>query len=1107
MNEASRNQIVAADPGANTWLVANAGSGKTRVLTDRVARLLLGGAEPLSILCLTYTKAAAAEMQNRLFKTLGSWAMATDAELQHSLAQLGEAEGLTPLKLAQARQLFAKAIETPGGIRIQTIHSFCAALLRRFPLEAGVSPGFTEIDDRSALLLREEILEDLALSHDAPALERLMALGGDLAKLLPVIISSRADFMTAPEGDALRDAISVPPGLDEETLLASVFLGGEGELLADLAPLLLTGGSNDSKAGRKIAALLPLQPSMATLAVLEGLFISGPETKNPLAAKVGSFPTKGMQKTAAAYMDRLDALMLRVEAARAGRIALNLLRRTEALHRFARAFLARYHAAKERRGWLDFDDLITLATELLTDPSLSAWVLYRLDGGISHVLVDEAQDTSPAQWRLIQLLTSEFTAGEGSHDDPRTLFVVGDKKQSIYSFQGADVTAFDAMRDRFRLAFEEAGLALNERPLIHSFRSSPAILRLVDLCFPPERQAAMGGAVEHVAFHGDLPGRVDFWPVVTPPEAEAAGEWYKPEDRTGQESADVQLARQISIEIRQMIDRGEQILDRGQRRAVHEGDFLILVRRRAALFQEVIRACKMQGLQIAGADRLVLSDELAVKDVLALLRFLDTPEDDLSLAAALRSPLLGLSEDGLFRLAHGRKGFLWERLRDAEGLDEIRAVLDDLRKQAEFLRPFELIDRILTRHDGRRKLLGRLGEEAADGLDELMSQALAFEQVDVPGLTGFLVWMDSGKVVAKRQAESEGHRIRVMTVHGAKGLEAPIVILPDTGDRRAPNEDPVVVPEAAPPLWLAPKDEATAMEREANEARKAVREAESLRLLYVAVTRARGWLIVAASGKAGEGSWYGMLLEAAKSLPLQPYLDGRMRHEMGEWVAPQVKPVAGTELATLPGWALQAVAPGPEALQEFSPSKLGGVKTLPGEAAGDPDALGRGVLLHEFLERFPSLAAEDRAMLGEVSPELAAVAEALIAKPDLAEIFGPETLAEVGFAMEWNGGILSGSIDRMVIGPERLLVVDYKSNQQVPQSALDVPEGYLRQLGAYAHAAEALYPGRRIEVAILWTESQSLMAIDRDIVRLALERSAISSGAAALHLDDAEAAT
>ncbi len=1104
MNEASLRQIAAADPGENTWLTANAGSGKTRVLTDRVARLLLGGADPLGILCLTYTKAAAAEMQNRLFKTLGAWAMAPDDALRKSLADLGEGGDLSEDRMRRARQLFAKAIETPGGIRIQTIHSFCAALLRRFPLEAGVSPAFTEIDDRSALLLRIEILEEMALGPEAGVLEGFLShSSGDIGKLLDRIISARAAFGDAPKGDGLQQALGVPPGLDEAAVLGRVFDGTEGDLITGMVTHLARGTkSTDASNLAKLRGLLPFRPSVATIIVLDEMLVGGSGTEDdPFRAKKVTIPSKDTLPDDHPLRVALADLRDRIIAAKPDRLLLALLRKTEALHRFSRPFLARYRAAKDRRGWLDFDDLIAKAAQLLTDPSLSAWVLYRLDGGIAHVLVDEAQDTSPAQWHLIELLTAEFTAGLGRHASPRTLFVVGDKKQSIYSFQGADVAALDAMRDRFRTRFEAAGSALNELPLIHSFRSSRAILDLVDRVFMGDRQAAMGGVLQHAAFHETLAGRVDFWPPVDKPEKAAKGLWYQPEDRVGSESAETLLARQIAAEIRGMIDAGVRITDKDQLRAVHEGDFLILVRRRKGLFESLIRACKQQGLSIAGADRMTLTEELAVKDVLALLSFLNTPEDDLSLASVLRSPLFGLGEDQLFRLAHGRPGFLWEKLRNDRGFEGVRVVLDDLRDQAEFLRPHELIDRILTRHDGRRLLLGRLGEEAADGIDELLSQALAYEQVDVPSLTGFLVWMESGEVQAKRQAEGEGRRIRVMTVHGAKGLEAPIVILPETTILRAPQEVQILAVDGGSvdggsaggglPVWGLNKDEATPLQLRADAARAAMREAENLRLLYVAVTRARCWLIVAAAGEAKEGSWYAMLRTAAEGLPVLPALGGRMRHETGIWYPPLRGDAAPMDATPLPEWALRQAPPATGAARMLSPSDLGGAKTLPGDVAGDPDALARGTVLHQILERFPGLGSEDRRALAlALAAPADVVAQALrvLDDPALAWLFGPGSLAEVGFALPWSGQVLAGSIDRLVVTEKVVTVVDYKSNAVVPTRAEEVPEGYLRQLGAYAAAMQALYPERQIETAILWTSEARMMRMGRDIVSAALAR-------------------
>jgi len=1096
MSGASDFQIAAANPASNTWLTANAGSGKTKVLTDRVARLLLGGADPLGILCLTYTKAAAAEMQNRLFKTLGSWAMATDEALRTALTTLGEGGDLSADRLRGARQLFAKAIETPGGIRIQTIHGFCAALLRRFPLEAQVSPAFSEIDGRSALLLRDIILEDMALGPQAGLLRQVMSEGtGELGPVLDRIIGLRGAFAAAPPEADLPRALGVPEGLDEDSLLARVLDGSEGDLFASLMPILAKGGANDLKTLAKLHDLLPLNADMGALAQLEGIFLTA-SGKTPFTAKINAIPTLGALAKEHPLREPLNDLMERVQDGRSDRLLLALLARTRILHRFARAFLARYERQKAARGWLDFDDLIEKATLLLTDPGLSAWVLYRLDGGIAHVLVDEAQDTSPAQWRLIELLTAEFTAGLGRHDSPRTLFVVGDKKQSIYSFQGADVSAFDATHAQFSKAFTDAGFALTERPLVHSFRSSQAILRLVDYVFIGARQAAMGGTLEHVAYFENLPGRVDIWPPIDKPDGADKALWYQPEDRTGADSARAQLGRQVAAEIRAMIDAGVRIEDKGLRRAVHEGDFLILVRgRKDGLFEALIRSCKLEGLQIAGADRLLLTDELAVQDVLALLSFLNTPEDDLSLAAVLRSPLFGLSEDQLFRLAHGRKGYLWQQVREAKAFPKVLEILGDLLEQAEYLRPYELIDRLLTRHQGRAHLLGRLGEEAAEGLDELLTQAMAYEQVDVPSLTGFLVWMASGDVEAKRQAESAGRRIRVMTVHGAKGLEAPIVILPDCADRRAKDAPRVLLTEDGLPIWGANKGESAPLQDVAREAVQLRAEAESLRLLYVAATRARCWLIVAAAGKTTEGSWHGMLQAAAEELGALPIDDGRRRYEVGEWDAPLRDVAVESGTVSLPDWAGRSPGAAVPAVRMVSPSGLGGAKTLPGEGAGDATAMQRGTLIHQMLEQFGALDAGGRIALASAlgaDDALRDQAEGLMADPDLAWLFAPGTLAEVGFAAPWGDLILSGNIDRLVIGNGAVTVVDYKSNAVMPTTAAEVPEGYLRQLGAYGHAMELVYPGWRVDLAILWTASGQLMRLNRDIVREALGRATIA---------------
>jgi ATP-dependent helicase/nuclease subunit A len=777
-NAASERQLQAAEPRASTWLAANAGSGKTRVLTDRVARLLLDGANPQRILCLTYTKAAASEMQNRLFRRLGSWAMLPDDRLAADLADLTDRTDPDPARLAEARRLFARAIETPGGLKIQTIHSFCATLLRRFPLEARVSPTFTEIEDRAADLMRAEIIEDMAAGPQASLVDGVARHVTDqgFEALSKAITANRAGFAVPRSRDDIAGILGLPPGYDTRALLAEVFVGGEVDLLSRVRQALASGGRNDAAAAGKLSNIV--QADLSALAILEDVLLTGATAKAPFAAKIGNFPTKGMREGAlAADMPALEALMARVEAARPRRLALAAADKAAALHAFARAFLDEYARRKEKRGRLDFDDLIERARLLLTDPAVAAWVLWRLDGGIDHILVDEAQDTSPAQWDVIARLAQEFSAGVGARAGvDRTLFVVGDKKQSIYSFQGADPGAFDRMRDLFRARLAPPGPGLMSLALEHSFRSSPAILSLVDQVFAQD--TAAGFDERHIAFKDALPGRVDLWPVVPAAETTEDPPWTDPVDRPGARHHTVILAERIADTLSDML-RGETTIPidgskpgEVRRRRLCPGDILILVQRRSDLFAEIIRACKASRLPVAGADRLKVGAELAVRDLAALLRVLATPEDDLSLAATLRSPLFGWSEQDLFDLAHRRdKVYLWRALQGrGAAFPETVAMLEDLRDAADFLRPYDLIERILTRHRGRQRLIARLGAEAEDGIDALLAQALAYERSEVPS--------------ADRLSGLDGNR--------RSGNQAPDGCgrKPDPGDDRAWRERP-----------------------------------------------------------------------------------------------------------------------------------------------------------------------------------------------------------------------------------------------------------------------------------------------------------------------------
>ncbi|NDR57550.1 double-strand break repair helicase AddA [Aliiruegeria sabulilitoris] len=1125
-DEATQQQIEAANPRASTWLSANAGSGKTRVLTDRVALLLLGDVPPQNILCLTYTKAAASEMQNRLFKRLGEWAMLEDVDLRTALGKLGVPVALDAETLSKARRLFAGAIETPGGLKIQTIHSFCAGILRRFPLEASVSPGFSEMDDQAAARLQVQVLDHVA-AQEPELFAEMAALvsDADMTGLAAQLSSSREQFKEPPDWSRTLRTVGLPEGFSPESTLAEIAAALEDPAMEQVADLL----SAQSKTMQEFAIELRnlratgLDAEAFTLLVKRFLYASGDNMNQPKPSVL----TKNARRDLGPLEEDVDALAETVAAAKQAFMAHDVALKSHILHRFAAAFLPEYARQKDLGGWLDFDDQIQKAEALLAREGVAEWVLYKLDGGIDHILVDEAQDTSPLQWRVIEHLTREFTAGTGvSEAGERSIFVVGDLKQSIYSFQGADPTGFINMRQAFAEKLTHIDLTLQQLELKYSFRSSGEILSTVDVTFGADNTHGMGGAVSHLAFKTGLPGRVDLWPVIEPKPKPEKREWYDPVDMVSDEHHVVELAQHVARQAREMVNSGflwEEHDGGFHPRAIHAGDILILVQGRGggsnvSLFQEIIAACKGQGLDVAGADVLKLGEELAVRDILSVLAFLSMPEDDLALAEALRSPLFGWSEAALYELATERaeKEYLWAALRRRQKeFPEAYAILRDLRDVADYLRPYDLIERLLTRHDGRRRLMARLGEEASDGVDALLTQALAFEQAEATSLTGFLARMEGAEVDVKRRAEGRGRKLRVMTVHGSKGLESPIVILPDCGNRRQSREfRGDLLPTDGAPLWNVAKAQSPEPVNALRQAAIDKRAEESQRLLYVAMTRAEQWLIVAAAGDLGKAgdSWYEQvragLEEAGAGAQDFPAGQG-LRLQAAAWDSacrPDGMDGESQQTAVLPVWANNMAAPPIRVEGTLSPSDLGGAKIVFGDSEGlsEEEAKLHGTRIHLLLEQLPNFAAGSwpdavKSILGPdvLEAETTGLLEEaghILENEALEFLFSEDTLAEVDISAslsELAGRRVHGAIDRLVIRPDSVLAVDFKTNAKEPVTASETPEGLLRQMGAYAAALKQVFPGRRVECAILWTRSGRLMPLPDEMLHAAVSRAAL----------------
>ena len=791
-------QRAAADPRVSAFVTANAGSGKTKTLIDRVARLLLSGADPEAILCVTYTKAAAAEMQRRLFDRLGGWSVMDDRELADVLSKLEgrHAAAYDARRLSAARALFARALETPGGLKIQTIHAFCEKLLRRFPLEAGISPGFRVMDDAAsaavAAAARRRVAH-LALTGEgavAEAYARLsVALDYGAFQQMFLTFEARRGALQAFFGreGGLDGAMAwawrtcgfsewTEPDAFEAQVMAALDRG----LWRAAAEALSAGTATDQKCAATIAAVAAA-PDATLAEALAIFFAEGGDG----AAKTWVAKTSGL-KAHEGLREQLLAEQARLEQAREALRGARISWDSACALTLAHAYLTAYALEKASAGALDFTDLIEKTCALLASRPAAAWVLYKLDGGIDHILVDEAQDTAPDQWEIVRALAAEFFSGEGrprgKDAAPRSLFVVGDDKQSIYSFQGADPARLLAETDRYLAEIEAAGRKGVRAPLTASWRSTAEVLAFVDAVFAGGLAPGLQ-PLRHEPMRSER-GCVDLWPLEREVKGETREAWDAPLDVEAEGSAVRRLAENIAGEIRDLVDRGDSVGGRPAR----FGDVLILVRKRGALFEEILRALKRAGIPVAGADRLALSEHIVFDDLLALARFVLFPDDDLTLAALLKSPFCDLDDESLYRLARGRPGSLWRALRErADEAPAWRAACDLLalaRETGRERRPFEFYSRLLGVRDAqgrsmRRRLLRRLGAEAEDALDEFLAQVLAAEQRGARELERLAAEFASLSITVKRELEAGRDEVRVMTAHGAKGLEAPIVFLPD----------------------------------------------------------------------------------------------------------------------------------------------------------------------------------------------------------------------------------------------------------------------------------------------------------------------------------------
>jgi ATP-dependent helicase/nuclease subunit A len=1153
--ETRRLQAAAADPASSVWVSANAGSGKTHVLAQRVIRLLLEGTDPSKVLCLTYTRAAAANMSNRVFATLSEWTTLPDDDLA---AKIEELEGQRPgrNRLNAARRLFAEALETPGGLKIQTIHAFCEAVLHQFPLEANIAAHFEMLDPKMEALLFGEARREMltgAVANDeglaeafATVLERAGEFGLDL--LLKEIVTRRddlRDFIDRLGGDTGRyEVLFEEFGFQPEETAATI-AGAAWPLPgfpADMFALLHeTALATNAKSVLKNiipsmeAAFREKDPVRRLKLLGQGLLKADGDPYDPAKtftkALHNAIPDLGERYAAA------TRAVLRI----GDRLALfRMLEGTRAALTIADWLIARYEQLKTGRGFLDFNDLITRTLRLLARADAGAWVQYKLDQGIDHILLDEAQDTSPNQWNVVRRLAEEFFAGLGARNEARrTVFAVGDEKQSIYSFQGASPESFSETGIEFARRVREADGRFERVRLTLSFRSTNDVLHAVDHVFALE-DARRGithdpGPVRHDAIRDSDPGYVEIWPSLGADQVDEPDDWTLPVDHA--QAPAVRVAEQVAKTIKHWLDSGEIIEGKGRRLA--PGDVMVLVRKRDRFVHALSRSLKNKNVPVAGADRLSLPAHIAVQDLTALGRFLLQPEDDLSLAAVLRSPIFSVTEDMLFELAADRPAYrsLDEALRMKASADlllsGIVASLDKWATEAAFKPVFEFYSGILARDGIRKRMIARLGHEAGDILDEFLSFCLAEERAGLPGLEAFLATLDSAAPEIKREMDQGRDEVRIMTVHAAKGLEAPVVFLVDSGatpfsEQHLPRLMPFDLANGRGYLWRSTKEVANGFSREAEARVRALADDEYRRLLYVGMTRAEDRLIVCGyHGKLARSpsTWHSIVCRALLGLEATEErlheATGELVHRYRSRILPAVEadqPDEKNEVGELPSLPEfgdldrednlpRPLSPSGAFLliddaMEPVPSTRSPV--LDGEAETG-FAAARGSAIHKLLQVLPDLSREGREAAAMRFLDRVAVdwnpahrqeawkqVERILNDADFAPLFSPGSRAEVGIigsmAVRGRQRQVSGKIDRLAVTDDEVLIVDYKTNRPPPASLAEVPPAYVLQLALYRSLLEPIYPGKSIRAALLFTETPKLMGLPEDMLDEALAR-------------------
>lgn len=827
----SSEQNIAAEPTNNVWVQANAGTGKTSVLTERLLRILFRDNSCASgILCLTYTNAAAGEMRNRILTALRGWAMATDDELRELLRGIAINQNPDAADIAHARKIFFKYIDNPEILKIKTIHGFCEEILHRFPTEAGISPSWSLISDAPQRILLNDALMRLVNSSNndektSAAFDHIIGVMSEykLGDLLAIIGGRYKDFFLIKNFDNYRNYFV-------DTIRKKLKLHVK---ICDKKPVenlkkILILAKSDKKPSKTLQKLINL-----TEQYIENT-INFDEYKYAYLTKDGKPLASGLN------YEYLSDEKERVFELNISMVNEKICADTIALFDLSAAFAKQYQELKQSHNVLDFEDLILYTHRLFSNPETMGWVLSQMDLSLSHILVDEAQDTAPLQWELLRMLSCDFFAEGDTQGLPRSLFVVGDTKQSIYGFQGADPNAFARSRDEISKYISNNARAIMEVPLTQSFRSVEPILRTVDMFFGDADVARLTGFVNnsHKCFRVHDKGIVELHKV--------------------QSAGDLETAIARKKYISGIADKIENLI---HDKKYTPNDIMILLQQRAPLAVSMTNELKRRNIPVAGTDRIILPDYPVIRDFMNLIRFCTDLTDDYSLCCVLKSPLFGLNDMQVYKICAVRNTENTKRKaqdKNAQkctvldvlktGDSDIYTRLQDYIARAKVDGPYNFFTYVLNNHNVRENIIAALGVQVIDPLEEFITICLAYERTQPGTLRHFIKWFITGNSEIKRNLDS-GDGVRIVTVHGSKGLQSRAVFLIDTVSVSKTENIYNITHDRSEgmPVWIWTPHKPDGFSPEFAEIRSFVTQhdtEEYFRLLYVAMTRARDDLYI-----------------------------------------------------------------------------------------------------------------------------------------------------------------------------------------------------------------------------------------------------------------------